>query len=38
MKVAETKVPIAPRGTRRIIYCSDPSSIVVNLLPNPVGT
>ena len=36
MKIEKTEVSIAPRGTRRIVYCSDPSSILVNLLPNPV--
>ena len=36
MKTEKTEVSIAPRGTRRIVYCSDPSSILVNLLPNPV--
>ena len=37
VKVGETDVLIAPRGTRRILYCNDPSSILfVNLLPNPV--
>jgi len=37
MKTEKTEVSIAPRGTRRIVYCSDPSSILYNLLPNPVG-
>ena len=36
MRVGQPRVPIAPRGTRRIVYCSDPSSILYNLLPNPV--
>lgn len=36
MMIQKTELPIAPRGTRRILYCSDPSSILLNLLPNPV--
>ena len=36
MSVEQPQVPLEPRGTRRIVYCSDPSSIVLNLLPNPV--
>lgn len=31
----EAKVSIAPRGTRRIMYCSDPSTMARRLLPDP---
>lgn len=34
--VGEAEVPIAPRGTQRIHFVSDPSSIAVGLLPDPV--
>ena len=37
MDVEEAEVPIAPRGTRRIHFVSDPSSIAVGLLPDPVA-
>ncbi len=36
MAVGQAEVPIAPRGTRRIHFVSDPSSIAVGLLPDPV--
>ena len=32
----EQPVAMAPRGTRRIYFISDPSSIAVGLLPDPV--
>jgi hypothetical protein len=32
----ETITPLTPRGDDRILYVSDPSSIVCNLLPDPV--
>ena len=32
----KTEAPIAPRGSRRIHFVSDPSSIAVGLLPDPV--
>ena len=32
----EPRAPIAPRGTRRIMYCSDPSSVAKHILPDPV--
>ena len=31
-----SKSDIAPRGNCRILYVSDPSSIAMNLLPDPV--
>jgi len=35
MEVGEAEGPLSPRGTRRILYVSDPSSIAITLLPDP---
>ena len=35
-RVGAAADPIAPRGTRRIHFVSDPSSIATNVLPDPV--
>ena len=36
MEIQEPQVPMAPRGSRRLLYVSDPSSIAGGVLPDPV--
>ena len=36
MDIEQAESPISPRGTRRVLYVSDPSTIAMLMLPDPV--